>query len=62
MRFTVDQDAPGSRLNEIAQRSLKPEQLLPPLRVDASVSLEILTFDQIRDWRRLEHCGNGNPI
>lgn len=50
-----------TRLNEIAQRCLKSEQLLPPLRLDGSVSLAILTFDQIRDLERLQHCGNGNP-
>ena len=29
--------------------------------MDTPVSLAILTFDQIRDLGRLEHCGNGNP-
>jgi single-stranded-DNA-specific exonuclease len=49
------------RLNEIAQRSLKPEELCPSLRLDAEVGLEELTFECLANLRRLNPTGQGNP-
>jgi single-stranded-DNA-specific exonuclease len=50
-----------TRLNEIAKARLHPEQLIPPLRLDAETTLADLTFGQIRELERIEHCGFGNP-
>jgi single-stranded-DNA-specific exonuclease len=49
------------RLNEIAGRALRGDQLLPPLRIDSTVSLGQLTFERLRELQKLEQCGTGNP-
>jgi single-stranded-DNA-specific exonuclease len=54
-------DAFRARMNEIVKSKLKAEQFVPPLRVDSEVTLADLTFDQIRELGRIEHCGIGNP-
>ncbi len=54
-------DALRVRLNELARRSLRPEQLHPSLRVDAEVALGALTFERVSELARLQQTGIGNP-
>ncbi|MBI5772830.1 MAG: single-stranded-DNA-specific exonuclease RecJ [Verrucomicrobia bacterium] len=54
-------DALRQRLNELARRALKPEQLVPPLRLDAEIDLENLTALSLKELARLEPVGQGNP-
>jgi single-stranded-DNA-specific exonuclease len=54
-------DAFRRRLNEIARRTLKPDQLEPPLRVDAEVALREITLARIEELERLKPMGQGNP-
>ena len=54
-------DALRVRMNEIAKLKLQPEQLIPPLRLDAETTLADLTFGQVRELEKVEHCGIGNP-
>ncbi|HEX7618513.1 MAG TPA: single-stranded-DNA-specific exonuclease RecJ [Verrucomicrobiae bacterium] len=49
------------RLNEIARRRLRPEDLQPPLRLDAEVGLDELNFDSLAELDRLKPTGQGNP-
>jgi single-stranded-DNA-specific exonuclease len=49
------------RLNEIARRSLRPEDLQPPLRIDAEVGLDEMNFDLLAELDRLKPTGQGNP-
>ncbi|HZO86014.1 MAG TPA: single-stranded-DNA-specific exonuclease RecJ [Verrucomicrobiae bacterium] len=50
-----------ARMNDIARAKLQSEQLIPPLRLDAETTLADLTFGQIRELEKIEHCGIGNP-
>jgi len=54
-------DALRLRLNELARDRLRPEQLHPPLRLDASAGLSELTEEQIVELDRLRPTGQGNP-
>ena len=49
------------RLNELARRALKPEDLQPPLRIDAEVGLDEINFDSLAELDRLKPTGQGNP-
>lgn len=49
------------RLNAIAQRSLQPDDLHPPLRLDAEVALKDLNFDCLDELEKLKPTGMGNP-
>ncbi|HEV2695469.1 MAG TPA: single-stranded-DNA-specific exonuclease RecJ [Verrucomicrobiae bacterium] len=49
------------RLNERAKRLLKPEDLQPPLRLDAEVSLAHLNLDMLAELDKLKPTGMGNP-
>ena len=49
------------RLNDLARRSLKPEQLQPWLRLDAEVTAADLTLERLTELQRLQHTGMGNP-
>jgi single-stranded-DNA-specific exonuclease len=49
------------RLNELARRSLKPEDLQPPLRMDAEVGLDEITLESIAELDCLKPTGQGNP-
>ncbi|HAM73540.1 MAG TPA: single-stranded-DNA-specific exonuclease RecJ [Verrucomicrobiales bacterium] len=49
------------RLNQIARRTLTPEQLQPRLRLDAEVRVRDLTRDRIEELGRLQQTGMGNP-
>jgi single-stranded-DNA-specific exonuclease len=54
-------DALRTRLNELARRTLKPEQFQPALRVDAEVTVPELTLDRLGELERLQQTGIGNP-
>ena len=50
------------RLNEHARRTLTPETLLPPLRLDGTAALGELTLDRLIEFRRRSSPGGqGNP-
>lgn len=49
------------RLNQIARQSIKPEDLQPPLRLDAEIDGADLTLDTIRELNRLLPTGQSNP-
>ena len=49
------------RLNEIARRKLRPEDLQPPLRLDAEVGLDEMNFDSLAELDHLKPTGQGNP-
>lgn len=50
-----------TRLNEIARRALKLEELNPPLRIDAEVGLDEVTLACLKMLDRLKPNGQGNP-
>lgn len=54
-------DAFRARLNEVARRSLKPEDLHPPLRIDAELTLKEVTLERLEELDRLKPMGQGNP-
>ena len=54
-------DALRQRLNEIARRRLRPEDLHPPLRLDAEVGLAELTLDSLAELEKMKPLGQGNP-
>ncbi len=49
------------RMNAIARRSLKPEQLQPALRLDAELTCADLSVQRMEELARLEQTGMGNP-
>jgi len=53
-------DAFRTRLNELARRSLKPEDLQPPLRLDAEVALKDVSLATLAELDRLKPTGQGN--
>jgi single-stranded-DNA-specific exonuclease len=50
-----------TRLNDLARRSLKPEDLQPPLRLDAVVALKDISLATLAELDRLKPTGQGNP-
>lgn len=50
-----------ARLNDLARLALKPEDLQPPLRLDAEVKLGELNFDSLAELEKLKPTGMGNP-
>lgn len=54
-------DAFRTRLNDIARRTLKKEDLQPPLRLDAEVKLGELSLDSLAELDQLKPMGQGNP-
>lgn len=54
-------DALRQRLNELARRALKPEDLQPPVRLDAEVGLDEMTLESLGELTRLKPTGQGNP-
>ena len=54
-------DAFRERLNAIARRMLKPEQLQRTLRLDAEVTTWDLGLENILELERLQQTGVGNP-
>ena len=53
-------DAFRQRLNDIARRALKPENLQPPLRLDAEAGLDEITLESLAELDRLKPTGQGN--
>ena len=49
------------RLNELARRRLKPEDLQPCLRLDAEVGLDEMGLESVGRLARLKPVGQGNP-
>lgn len=54
-------DALRQRLNELARLKLKPEDLQPPLRLDAEVKLSEINFKSLDELDKLKPTGMGNP-
>ena len=54
-------DALRQRLNELARRTLKPEDLQPPVRLDAEVGLDEITLPALAELDQLRPTGMGNP-
>jgi single-stranded-DNA-specific exonuclease len=54
-------DAFRTKMNELARRQLKTEQLRPSLRLDAEVSLPDLTLDRLQELEQIKPTGQGNP-
>jgi single-stranded-DNA-specific exonuclease len=50
-----------TRLNDLARRSLKPEDLQPPLRLDAEVELKDISIATLAELDRLKPTGQWNP-
>ena len=49
------------RMNDLAQRSLKPEDFQPPLRLDAEIALAEISLDSLAELDGLKPTGQGNP-
>jgi len=47
--------------NDLARRTLQPEQLQPTLRLDAEITPKQLTIEQLAELGRLQQTGMGNP-
>lgn len=54
-------DALRIRLNEVARRRLRPDDLQPRLRLDAEVGLGEITFACLEQLSHLAPAGQGNP-
>jgi single-stranded-DNA-specific exonuclease len=54
-------DALREQLNEMGRRSLRPEDLQPPLRLDAEVGLDEINFESLAELDKLKPAGQGNP-
>ncbi len=54
-------DAFRERINEIAKKTITPEMLQPPLKLDAGTDLSELTLMHIQEMSQLEPIGQGNP-
>jgi single-stranded-DNA-specific exonuclease len=54
-------DALRQRLNALARRALKPEDLQPPLRLDAEAGLDEMSLDLLGELACLKPTGQGNP-
>ena len=57
----VNLDTFRARLNEVARRALRPEDLQAPLRLDAAVGLADLSLGSVAELERLRPVGLGNP-
>ncbi|HSY74054.1 MAG TPA: single-stranded-DNA-specific exonuclease RecJ [Dongiaceae bacterium] len=49
------------KINGLARLKLKPEDLQPPLRLDAEVGLDEINFESLADLEKLKPTGQGNP-
>jgi single-stranded-DNA-specific exonuclease len=49
------------RLNKLARLKLKPDDLQPPLRLDAEVNLSEINFEFLAELEKLKPHGQGNP-
>jgi single-stranded-DNA-specific exonuclease len=50
-----------NRLNELARLALRPDDLQPPLRLDAEVRLNEISMNSLAELDRLKPTGMGNP-
>ncbi len=50
------------RLNNLARLKLKPEDLQPPVRLDAEVKLAEISLDSLAELEQLKPTGMGNPM
>lgn len=55
-------DAFRTRLNEVARRTLKRDDLQPPLRLDAEVKLGDISLESLAELDQLKPMGQGNPV
>ena len=53
-------DAFRTKLNDLARRALKPDDLQPPLLLDAEIALSDLSFNSVSHLERLRPTGMGN--
>jgi single-stranded-DNA-specific exonuclease len=49
------------KMNGLARLKLKPEDLQPPLRLDAEVGLDEINLDSLAELEKLKPTGQGNP-
>ena len=49
------------KLNDLARRTLKPDDLKPSLRLDAEVGLDEMSFGTLNELDKLKPHGQGNP-
>ena len=49
------------KLNDLARRTLKPDDLRPSLRLDAEVGLDEITYGMLGELEKLKPHGQGNP-
>jgi single-stranded-DNA-specific exonuclease len=49
------------KLNELARRTLKADDLKPALKLDAAVGLDEMTFESLGELEKLKPHGQGNP-
>src|SRR5271170_228901 len=54
-------DSLREKLNELARRHLKPEDLQPSLRLDTEVGLDEINFESLAELEKLKPAGQGNP-
>jgi len=54
-------DALRTQLNDLARRSLKAEDLQPPLRLDGEIEFQTITLQSLKELERLRPTGQGNP-
>jgi single-stranded-DNA-specific exonuclease len=54
-------DALRERLNALARATLTAEQLQPPLLLDAGITADTLSFEQVAELSRLAPTGQDNP-
>jgi single-stranded-DNA-specific exonuclease len=54
-------DSVRTRLNELARKTLKPDELQPALRLDAEVALGEITLERLGQLDRMKPIGQGNP-
>ena len=54
-------DAFRTRMNDLARRVLKTDDLQPLLRLDAEVGLDEISLESLRELDRLKPGGQGNP-
>jgi single-stranded-DNA-specific exonuclease len=54
-------DSLREKLNDLMRLKLKPEDLQPPLRLDAEVGLDEINFESLAELEKLKPTGQGNP-
>ena len=59
--LSANLDAFRTRLNDHARRTLKPQDLQAPLRLDGEVGLDEITLERLAELDRLRPTGQGNP-